>query len=262
MQPYYVKKKNNKSLFYIKLISIVLICIFWSRIRFFISPMLSDSFVKVFNSNNVFIHKYNDLLLYIKDRREMNDKINKLSIDNIYLENEIAKYKYNESQDKLKNEMVNNGKVDSIIAYSLGSKDNWIYDNFIINAGYRDGAYVGAMVYTRGMQPVGRIDQVNNNTSRVRLLSINGDEVECILEINNEKVTLIGSGGGEYTTKVKNSLLSNGYGVGNKVLLGEDTSMVIGEIVHVDPVKDEDASLLHIRGYYNPASQTIFFVDK
>ena len=105
MQPYYVKKKNNKSLFYIKLISVVLICIFWSRIRFFIAPILSDSFVKVFNGNNVFIHKYNDLLLYIKDRREMNDKINKLSIDNIYLENEIAKYKYNESQDKLKNEI-------------------------------------------------------------------------------------------------------------------------------------------------------------
>ena len=83
MQPYYVKNKNNKSLFYIKLISIILICIFWYRIRFFIAPMLSDSFVKVFNGNNVFIHKYNDLLLYIKDRREMNDKINKLSIDNI-----------------------------------------------------------------------------------------------------------------------------------------------------------------------------------
>ncbi len=262
MQPYYAKKKNSNILFYIQLIFIILICIFWSRIRHTIAPTISDKLVKVFNSSNIVVSKYNDFSLYIKDRNVLNDTLNKLSIDNMYLENQIAKYKYNESQDKLKNEMADNGKIDNIIAYSLGSKDNFIYDNLIINVGYRDGVSMDAIVYTRGMQPVGRVDQVNNNTSRVRLLSISGAEIEAILEINNEKVTLIGQGGGEYITKIKNRLLSDGYGVGNKVLLGEDTSMVIGEIIHIDAVKDEDTSLVHVRGYYNPASQSIFFVDK
>ena len=202
----------------------------------------------------------------MQNKQALEESIKQLLLDNINLENQIAHYKYKESQDLIKTEMLDNGKLDNIIAYSIGNKDNLIYESFIINVGYKDGVVIDSLVYTRGMQPVGRVDIVNNNTSRVQLLSANGKEVDVIMANDNQKITLIGQGGGEYISKIKNSYIidkdgNSHYSLGDKVLLGSDISMIVGEIVHIDTIKDEDMSIVHVRGYYNPASQSIFFVQ-
>ena len=262
MQPYYAKRKKSKISFYTGTVLLVLLCVFWVNVRSYANIIISPIMHKIMGPNNFIYQTYNNLSLYIKYRQDLNDQIQKLSIDNIYLENEIAKINHVNSENAIKDELYKIRNTDSILAYGFGISSNFLYDYFIINVGYRDGVRLGAMVYTRGMQPVGKIKEVNNYISKVELLSKAGSDIDCILEINNEKITLTGQGGSEYTAKIKNTLLQNGYGVGNKVLLGEDTSMVVGEIIHIDSIKDEGSSVIHVRGYYNPASQSIFFVQK
>ncbi len=279
MQPYYAKKSKSKKSF-IKWILILLILAFWPQIKVFVSPFIKDITSKYFIKTNTGV--WYDLNLYIQDRNNLKDSIKKLNIDNIDLENKITILEHQLDEYNLKQIENETGSIDSVIAYSLGNKDSLIYDSFIINVGYRNGVKDGAIVYTRGRQPVGTISEIHNSNSTVKLLSSEGNEVTGILDSGHEKINMTGNGGGEYITKVKNSLITNkvndihnfatttttskvsdsGITLGSKVYYGDDVSMTIGEIVNIEKQKDEDMSTIHIRGHYNPSTQTIFFVDK
>ncbi len=263
MQPYYAKKSKSKKS-YIKWTLIILLLVFWPQIKVFVSPFIKDITSKYFIKTNTGI--WHDLNLYIQDRNNLKDNIKKLNIDNIDLENKITIIEHQLDEFKLKQTENENGSIDSVIAYSLGNKDSLIYDSFVVNVGYRNGVKEGAIVYTRGRQPVGTISEIHNNNSTVKLLSSEGNEVTGILDSGHEKINMIGNGGGEYIAKVKNNLIVSkpNYEItlGSKVYYGDDVSMTIGEIVSIEKQKDEDMSVLHIKGYYNPSTQTIFFVDK
>ncbi len=196
-------------------------------------------------------------------KKNQQDKIDSLSLENINLENEIANLKYKLSQSVIKDDMSQNGNVDNIIAYSLGSASSLIYNQFLVNVGRVDGISEGSLVYTRGRQPVGRVSEVHKSSATVTLLSASDSEIEGIISHGDERVSLVGAGGGEYIGKIKNKLIGDdGVAVGQTVLFAEDNSMTLGEIVNIEKQKDEDQSILHIRGYYNPSSQSIFFIDR
>ena len=263
MQPYYAKKQKSQQL-YIKWILIIVLCVFWPQIKGFVSPVTKNIASKYFIKTNVGV--LSDLKLYMQNRDDLKDSIKKLNIDNINLENKITMLEHSLDETGLKKAENDNGSIDSVIAYSLGSRDSLIYDSFIINVGYRNGVKDGAIVYTRGRQPVGTITEIHNSNSTVELLSVEGKELTGILDTNHEKISLVGNGGGEYIAKVKNSLIANlpegDSLIGKKVYYGDDVSMTLGEVVNIEKQKDENMSAVHIRGYYNPSTQTIFFVDK
>ncbi len=265
MQPYYAKKSKNKNnKLYIKLFLLVVLSFFWPQIKSFTSPQFENFVSKYFIKTDTGI--WSDINLYIVDRKSLKDNIKNLNIDNVYLENKVSLLQHKITEYGLKQLESENGNIDSVLGYSLGSKDNLIYNSFIINVGYRDGIKDGAIVYTRGRQPVGNIIEIHNSNSTVDLLSREGNEVVGILKSTHDKINMIGNGGGEFIAKVKNSLIDNlpDYQslLRTEVYYADDVSMIIGEIVVIEKQKDEDVSLIHIKGKYNPSTQTIFFVDK
>ncbi len=260
MQPYYAKKSKNKNRkIFLKFLLLFILLFFWPEIKDFASPQLENFVSKNFIKTNTWI--WHDIKLYLANRNELRDNIKKLNLDNVYLENRIALLEHKIEEYDLKQLENDNGNIDSVLGYSLGSKDNLIYNNFIINIGYRDGVKDGATVYTRGRQPIGVISEIHNTNSTVLLLSREGNELVGILKNSHDKINIIGNGGGEFVAKVKNSLINQDY-LGESVYYGNDVSMVLGDIVNIEKQKDEDVSLLHIRGKYNPSTQTIFFIDK
>ena len=260
MQQYYAKKNSKESLYY-RLFFVIIFVISWPMLSNSVRPILSDIVSKIFIKNSWYdiIGNYK---LYTKSRDDLRSEIDKLSIDNINNENKIARLQAELSKSDIKNELTDFGKVDSIIAYSLGSEDSIAYDTFIINVGHVDGVAEGSLVYTRGLQPIGKIKEVHKNSSLVELLSKEGNEITGILEKSNERISLIGIGGGAYKAKIKNSITGQVPSVSDKVYSGEDTNMTIGQVVTIEKEKDEDISVIYVRGYYNPSSQSIFFVDR
>lgn len=260
MQPYYAKTKNKKPLYY-KVIFVIIFLLSWSFIKSLFSPLISDLSTKYLTHNSIYIY-YHETVAEHTDKKKLQEKIDSLSLENINLENEIANLKYKLSQSVIRDEMSQSGNIDNIIAYSLGSASHLIYNEFVVNVGRVDGVNEGSLVYTRGRQPVGRISEVHKMSATVTLLSASGGEIEGIVSHNDERVSLVGAGGGEYTGKIKNKLIDEGIVLGQTVLFAEDNTMTLGEIVNIEKQKDEDQSILHIRGYYNPSTQSIFFIDR
>ena len=252
MQQYYVKKTKKKN--YTIVVFLGLFCLIWFVFRSKISPVFQDFYTKVLINNQI-------MSLFASKNKMQND-LDSLTIRNMQLENDIAHLKFELSQNKIQDEMATKGRVDSIIAYSLGSADNLIYNNFLINVGSASGVQAGAIVYSGGLEPVGIIDKANQNSSVVKLLSSDGNEVNGIIENSDNKITLIGNGGISYTAKIKNKLLDDGVSVGQKIFYGEDVSMTLGTIVNIEKHKDEDMSTIYIKGKYKPDGKAIFFVDK
>ncbi len=260
MHQYYAKKNSQKSLYY-KIAFVIVLVLAWHSISNAIRPALSDLIAKVLIKNSWYDIAGN-YKLYTKSRDDFKMEIDKLSIDNINNENKIARLQAELSKSDIKNELADFGKVDSVIAYSLGSEDNIAYDTFIINVGHVDGVTEGSLVYTRGLQPIGKIKEIHKNSSLVELLSKDGTEITGILEKSNERISLVGMGGGAYKANIKNTVIAQGLNVGDKIYYGEDTNMTIGQVASIEKEKDADTSILYIRGYYNPSSQSIFFVDR
>jgi cell shape-determining protein MreC len=92
------------------------------------------------------------------------------------------------------------------LASVLAKPPHSIYDTLIIDGGSKVGFTVGQIVYANGETPIGRIEQVLAWSAIVRLYSAPGEKTEARLSPSNVDVTLIGRGGGNFSTTVAHDL--------------------------------------------------------
>lgn len=252
----YYAKRNRRTIWqswnkYIYLILII------GVLYFSAGTQLSNLFAKIYINSPLY-----NINLYLKSKDEMVKTYNEYRIQNAELENENIKLRSAIKNSKVIDEMIERGRPDSFVVYSLGSDDSLIYREFRINAGATDGILEGAMVYDKGLSLVGKVKRVDKDSSLVTLLSGDGIESVGIIDETDDKINLLGIGGGAYTAKVKNKKVDNGIKIGQHIIYGEDTTMQVGVIVNIEKEKDEDMSTLYIRGNYKPEDKAIFFVDK
>lgn len=114
----------------------------------------------------------------------------------------------------LKASMGRSENVHFTLAAVLGKPPHSVYDTLLIDGGTNVGLAVGQAVYANGETPIGTIAQALPNSALVRLYSAPGEKSEARLSMpasdaarsDNIDVTLVGEGGGNFSTTVPHDL--------------------------------------------------------
>mgnify|MGYP001568840811 CR=1 FL=1 len=89
-------------------------------------------------------------------------------------------------------------KVSMTLAAILSKPNQSPYDTLVIDAGTMQGLKTGDTVFALGDAPIGRVDLVYENSSKVILFSSAGEKTQGIISGKNIFVELIGRGGGNF----------------------------------------------------------------
>jgi cell shape-determining protein MreC len=145
-----------------------------------------------------------------------------------------------------------------VVASSLAQDVTRVYATLILSKGFGEGVEVGDKVYLRGRQVVCFIKDVYARTSQCELFSGFGNTVEGVTASSSVNITLEGRGGHYIANIVRDTDVI----IGEKILLREDQSFILGEVAEVFN-NDQDTSWhLLIRGAYNPAASSLYYIQK
>ena len=89
-------------------------------------------------------------------------------------------------------------KVNFILGAILSKPNQSPYDTLIIDAGINDGVRTGNMVFASGDVPIGKVDAVYMNSSKIILFSSAGEKTEGVVGSKNVFMELVGRGGGNF----------------------------------------------------------------
>lgn len=135
---------------------------------------------------------------------------NSLANENTALKNQVAELTARlASSDQVARENANlksaMGRSEAnhfTLATVIEKPPHSLYDTLVIDGGSAVGFMVGQSVYANGETPIGSIEQVLPSTAIVKLYSAPGEETEARLMPSNIDVTLVGKGGGNFSTTI------------------------------------------------------------
>ena len=93
-------------------------------------------------------------------------------------------------------------ETTSLLGVVLIKPSRSLYDTLIIDIGLRDGISKGDIVMAYGDVAIGRIDEVYNDSSRVKLFSSPGEEIDVLVGVSNIAATAEGVGNGNFLLKL------------------------------------------------------------
>jgi cell shape-determining protein MreC len=136
------------------------------------------------------------------------------SISSIGEGNEVEKLKDKIAEDEAKMQNYNvlldeNAKLkevlarkretaDLILAAILTKPNQNIYDTIVIDVGENQNIMLGKTVYAEGNIPIGKINEVSANSSKVILFSSPGVKTEGVISGRDVFTELVGRGGGNF----------------------------------------------------------------
>ena len=85
-----------------------------------------------------------------------------------------------------------------ILAAILSKPDQSLYDTVVIDAGIKQGIKEGNIVFALGNVPIGRVDIIYENSSKIILFSNAGEKTQAIVSGRNIFMELVGRGGGNF----------------------------------------------------------------
>ncbi|MEK7511200.1 MAG: rod shape-determining protein MreC [Patescibacteria group bacterium] len=127
------------------------------------------------------------------------------------------------------------------------------YDTLVVDQGTEQGVRVGAQVTGAGGAPIGMIESVAGDTSRVLLYSAPGHVTQGWVGEARIPLSLEGASAGAYRTSVPRE---NTVAVGETVYLVAGGAVPIGTVVAVDADPSTPRSVIHVRPIVNPFSIT------
>jgi len=89
-------------------------------------------------------------------------------------------------------------KVNMTLATILSKPNQSLYDTLTIDVGIKQEIKIGDMVFAIGNIPIGRVDAVYENSSKVILFSSAGEKTQAIVSNKNVFMELVGRGGGNF----------------------------------------------------------------
>jgi hypothetical protein len=197
------------------------------------------------------------------DESELVIKLEQLENENAYLRNALEMY----NDYKL---FTDAGVLEPIVARSIIQnnflgKINFAYSQVIINAGFNQGVRENALVFVRGLLPIGTIGEVYDNSSQVILFTTSGKITSAIIDLPESTSTvkvsidLIGDGGYNFFARAPDTMevLS-----GQKLYLKNYPQLSIGEIVDIRDISSEAEKILYIKSNYNQNSPNFFYVER
>jgi cell shape-determining protein MreC len=88
-------------------------------------------------------------------------------------------------------------KTNFVLGAILEKPNQSPYDTLLIDAGLAQGVRSGSVVFVEGNVPIGRVDTVYENTSKIVLFSNSGEKTEVVVG-KNVFMEAIGRGGGNF----------------------------------------------------------------
>lgn len=253
-------RRGGKKIWWIAGLFFFMLVFFWPSIKPFIykgiEPLTKRSFELL---GGVYIVP-EFIRIYFSSRETLREESRLLKSEIETLENKTAEQ---ESALRELSELLGGSSTSSVrygvpvVASSLAQDITKVYSSIILSKGYGDGIGVGDKVYLRKRQVICHIKEVYARTSLCELYSGFGNSVLGVTASSSVNITLEGRGG-HY---IANILRDTTVTVGEKILLKEDQSFVIGEVAEIFN-NDQDTSWhILIRGEYNPVSSSLYYVE-
>jgi cell shape-determining protein MreC len=123
-----------------------------------------------------------------------------------------------------------NWNANLILGNILSKKNQSIYSSLIIDIGMNQGVVIGQRVFALGNIPIGRIVEVDANSSKVILFSSPGEKTEVIVNGKYVFMELVGRGGGNFEMILPRDFVLD---VGTEVVLPGATPYVLGTVATI-----------------------------
>jgi cell shape-determining protein MreC len=201
------KKLKNKKNLKIALSVVVLLILFFFRISIFggLSSVSQKVFRPVLVAGNSIEEKMKSFGAYFVSKSYLYNQNQKLQAEVDFNNARNANYDSvvadNASLKEIlgRNVNVQGSALHKIILAAILAKPNQsLYDILLIDAGASEGIKVGDIVFALGNVPVGRVDIVYDNSSKVVLFSNPGETTEGVVSGKGIFLELIGRGGGNF----------------------------------------------------------------
>jgi cell shape-determining protein MreC len=196
------KKIKEKKFFKIALSVVILLILFFFRVSIFggLSNVSQKVFHPVLVAGNSVGDKFRSIGAYFVSKSYLYEQNQKLQAQVDFNNMRNANYDSVIADDASIKEILNrkNTKTSMILSAILAKPNQSIYDTLIIDAGTLQGIKVGNIVFALGDVPVGRIDTVYENSSKVILFSNPGETTEGVISGKNIFMQLVGRGGGNF----------------------------------------------------------------
>ncbi len=230
---------------------LIIIFIFWLRIRDSLVPVGDAVSSKLFLASQGIQDSYNSVSSFFTTKATYSKALDDLEKENDALKQELASIREGSSTVSY----ADNRHVEVHTLFSLLST---VYDTLLISKGFNDGITEGMIVYTDGYFPIGKVDEVHTTNSRVALLSRGGNEIEGYIPGSAVVIRLTGNGGGDFIATLPKPVP---VAIGDSLYMKENPEMKIGTVVAIDNEPQSVSQVLHVRGAYTITSRSRYYVD-
>ncbi|MDD5721191.1 MAG: rod shape-determining protein MreC [Candidatus Pacebacteria bacterium] len=196
------KKIKRNKIFKITLGVVVLIILFYFRLNIFngLSFVGQVFFRPILVVGQNIGQKFNNIGSYFVSK-------NSLSLENQNLKDQISASAADRANyDSVVAENVSlketlgrkDPKVNIVLSAILAKPNQSLYDTLLIDAGTAQGIKTGDIVFALGNIPIGRVDLVYDNSSKIILFSNPGEKTQAVVSSKNIFMELVGRGGGNF----------------------------------------------------------------
>lgn len=175
-------------------------------------------------------------IFLLKSKKELFDENLNLKEKNSELEGKLVLYELlKKENEELKNFLSQNNEKKFVFAAIISKPPQSPYDIFLIDAGSENGLRAGMPVIVYDNILLGYMADVFTKTSKIKLVSYPGEELNVIIASTNGEVQIsavaIGNGGGNMEIKLPNSIQVNS---GDRVITTGTFPLLLGVVEKVE----------------------------
>lgn len=195
------KKTKEKKFFRTTLWVVLFVILFYFRTSIWnsFSYVTGGIFRPVLVLGNSLGNKFKNLGAYFNFKNSLSAENENLKSQILESEADRANYTAVVAENISLKEMLGrkNEKTPMILSAILAKPNQSPYDTIVIDVGVKQGIEIGAKVFAWGDIPIGRVETVNENSSKVVLFSNPGEKTQAVLP-KDIFLELIGRGGGNF----------------------------------------------------------------
>lgn len=237
-----------------------------------IRPYIVNSFSFIIKKITPLDSTFSSWRINFLDKENLLNETIFLQDKNIKLQNELENLKLSVSNSVLTEEFVKSGEADIVKANRITPKASFIYNNILLNKGFKDGVKDGNLVFVSGLLPIGKIKEVFSDSSNLELFSAKNNKLECYVHLNRDSVGENGAtsndtlnievyadGAYNFVTEIPDSAALS---LGDKVYLREFSNYYIGTIKSIEYKDSEKINIIYIKSNLDPNKNYDFYIKK